>query len=144
MNNTIAINLSRLAITGAISHTTPLVVIKEIADAHSIVYDEQNMNRQRYLVRLINSINSTNVSIVREPYEMEDLRLIARFVNSNPRNWKRVPLTEAFDFLIQYTHIKKLCEVHSDFEYGPQTPEHPYRLNASVLYGICNAQNIEL
>ena len=34
------VSLSRLAITGAVTLSTPLVALKEIADAHSIVYDE--------------------------------------------------------------------------------------------------------
>ncbi len=134
--------LSRLAITGAIIQSTPLVVIKEIADSHSIKYEEENITNKRYLSHLINTINTKNVHMVKTPYDINDYRLIARFVNSKHK-WKRISLNNAFTFLMEYTHIKKLCEIHLDFEYGPQTPEHPYKLNASILYGICNANRID-
>ncbi len=136
------ISLSRLAITGAITHSTPLVVLSEIADAHSISYNHDRMNEPRYLVQLINTINSKSVNIVREPYTLDTYKLIARFVNSK-RQWKRNSLERAFNLLLEYTNINKLSNVHVGFKFGPQTPEHPDSLNACVLYGICKANRID-
>lgn len=136
------ISLSRLAITGAVTLSTPLVVLKEIADAHSIIVDENKSREPRYLADLINGINTKNVNMVREPYDMQDYKLIARYVNKHYQ-WKKSSLNEAFRLLLDYTKLEKLLEVHLGFKYGPQTPEHPDSLNACVLYGICKANRID-
>ena len=130
------ISLSRLAITGAVTSITPVIVLKEIADAHSIAYDDSKLIEPRYLADFINVINTKNVSIVKEPYDIRDYQAIARFVNKN-YSWKRKLLTQAFEFLIKYNNIENLSEVHLSFKYGPQTPDNPDSLNACVLYGIC-------
>jgi hypothetical protein len=136
------ISLSRLAITGAVTSTTPIIVLKEIADAHSISYDENKLNEVRYLADLINTINVKNVNTIKEPYDMRDYQLIARFVNKNYQ-WKRSPLIRAFNLLLEYTNLNKLSEVHIGFKYGNQTPETPDNLNACILYGICKANRID-
>lgn len=141
MNPINKISLSRLAITGAVSFSTPLVVLKEIADAHSISYEENKMNDMRYLSKFINHINGKNVSIVREPYDIKDYKLIARYVNKNC-TWKRESLMKAFNLLLEYAEIEKLTQIHTGFDYGLQTPDNPMKLNACVLYGICNANRI--
>lgn len=140
--NTSRISLSRLAITGTVSSSTPLIVLIEIADAHSINYDNDKLNDSKYLANLLNTINITNVNTVREPYDMRDYKLIARFVNKNFQ-WKKRSLIEAFDLLLDYTNINNLSAVHTNFDFGPQTPDNPKKLNACVLYGICKANRID-
>jgi len=136
------VTLSRLAITGTVTATTPSIVLTEIADAHSITYEENRLNEPRYLTDLINVINTKNVNIVKEPYDMGAYQYIARFVNKN-YEWKRSSLNVAFNKLLEYTNLNKLMEVHIDFKYGPQTPENPENLNACVLYGLCKANRID-
>ncbi len=141
-NNNGSVSLSRLAITGAVTLSTPMIVLKEIADAHSILYDENKMEGSRYLTNLIYSINTKNVNIVKEPYDMQNYKLIARFVNKD-YHWKKIQLKQAFDLLLEYTKLNRLSEVHIGFKYGPQTPECPDSLNSCVLYGICKANRID-
>lgn len=136
------ISLSRLAITGAVDSSTPSVVLTEIADAHSIVWEKNRMADPRYLAKLINTINTKNVNMVKEPYDMNDYKLIARFVNRNYQ-WKKGSLQTAFNLLQEYTDINKVSGVHIGFKFGPQTPEDPDSLNACVLYGICKANRID-
>lgn len=136
------VSLSRLAITGVVTLSTPLVVLKEIGDAHSIIYDETRMNGPKYLAHFINAINTKDVTMVREPYDMQEYRSIARYVNKHYQ-WKKIVLMQAFDMLLEYTKLEKLLEIHIDFKYGPQTPDHPDSLNACVLYGICKANRID-
>jgi len=137
-----SIYLTRLSITGGISLSTPVVVIKEIADAHAISYQEDKLNETKYITQLINSINTTNVNIIKEPYEMKDYKLMARFVNKNYQ-WKKSVLIQGFNFLLQYNNLDKIMEVNSGFKFGPQTPEHPDSLNACVLYAICKVNRID-
>ena len=136
------VSLSRLAITGAVDSSTPSVVLTEIADAHSIFWEPEQMNDPRYLAKLINTINTKNVNMVKEPYDMNDYKLIARFVNCHYQ-WKKGSLQTAFNLLLEYTNINKLSEVHVGFKFGPQTPENPDNLNACVLYGICKVNRID-
>lgn len=136
------ISLSRLAITGPVNLLTPNIVLTEIADAHGIRYDNDNMLNQKYLIQLINTINTTGVSTIRKPYDRKDYRLMARFVNRKEQQWKIGTLTQAFDFLMEYTKLNKIYQPCIGFTFGPQTPKNYTSLNASVLYGICVANRI--
>ena len=104
-----SIYLTRLSITGGISLSTPVVVIKEIADAHAISYQTDKLNETKYITQLINSINTTNVNIIKEPYEMKDYKLMARFVNKNYQ-WKKSVLIQGFNFLLQYNNLDKILK----------------------------------
>lgn len=134
-----SIYLTRLSITGGVTLSTPVVVLKEIADAHAISYYEENINDKKYLTQLINSINTTNVKAIKEPYDMKDYGAIARFVNKNYQ-WKKSVLLQAFDFLLSIPN--NLTNIYLNFDYGPQTPDHPNSLNACALYAICKANKI--
>lgn len=135
-------NLSRLAITGLVTPSTPMVVLEEICQAHSISVDMEQIREPRYLARLLNQINTKSVNVVKEPYTRTDYKLIAKFVNRNHR-WKEESLLKAFNLLLAYSDLNKLSEVHLDFNYGLQTHEEPENLNACVLYGICKVNRIE-
>ncbi len=135
--------LSRLVITDCVTPSTPLIVLKDISDAHAISYNEEELiENSRYVVRLINTINNTIVQTVKEPYDLADYKYIARFVNKH-YNWKKSTLDQAFSFVLQYRDKNKLIEPHINFKYGPQTPSNPDSLNVSVLYGICQANKIQ-
>ena len=141
MNNDL-ITLSRLKITGPVTLSTPLVVLKEIADAHLIRYDENRLSQNKYLIHIINTINSHEVKSVRSPYDMKDYEIIACFVN-NKVSWKKGPLLESFHLLLHYSKTENLTQIHVNFKYGRQTPSEPRLLNACVLYGICRANRLE-
>ena len=136
-----SISLSRLAITGVVTTNTPFVVLKEIADAHSINVDEYKIKDFEYLSKLINMINTKHVKVISQPYDINDYKLIARFVNCD-YEWDKKKLMYCFDILIQYMNLEKLKQPHHNFKYGQQTPIYPDNLNACVLYGICKANNI--
>lgn len=140
MNDTII--LSRLSITGPVDVSTPVIVIKEIADAHSIKYDETQLYNLIYFVKIINTINITKVKSIKKPYIMKDYKIIARFVNADV-NWRKSSLIKAFDFLMSFTNIKKLKEYYVDFKCELQTPDNTKVLNACILYGICKINNIK-
>jgi hypothetical protein len=136
------IKLSRLAITGLVTGSTPSIVLKEIADAHGIMWDDDKMNEPDYRIHFINSINTHKVNIIRIPYTDSDYKLIARFINHD-KKWRKGTLERAFDFLMEYTKIEKIQEVHKDFKYGLQTPENPENLNSCILYAICRVNRID-
>lgn len=136
------ISLSRLTITGSATLSTPLVVLKEIADAHLIKYDEKKLNEPRYLAYFVNTINSHEVKSIRAPYDMREYEIIARFVN-NDVGWKKTPLMQSFNLLMSYTQLDNLRKPHTIFQYGRQTPSQPDLLNACVLFGICRVNRID-
>ena len=142
MQHNTSINLSRLAITGAATLSTPIVVLKEIADAHAIEYDINKINQTKYLTYFVNIINTQNVNSIKQPYDMKEYRLIGRFINKD-QSMSRAQLMRCFDLLMEYTKIEKLTEPHINFKYGIQTPDEPDKLNACVLFGICKANRIE-
>jgi len=126
--------LNRLNITGDIDYYTPKIVLEEIADSFGI--------RRNYdIVLLKNKINKKlNNNKISNNYEnnSDSLRIIARYVNSQCKNWKRETLLKAFTILNNminknYTYIEEI---------GLQTPENIYSLNACVLYRLCNEYSI--
>ena len=133
--------LSRLLITGPVNKHTPLVVIIEIANAHGLRYDSSELYNPHYVDRLIEKINITHVPSVSQPFNKHSYSAIARFVNNNC-NWTRSSLMSAFHFLISFFHPDIISHINPSFEYGLQTPDSPYRLNACVLYGICKHYGI--
>ncbi len=134
--------LSRLAITGLVATSTPSVVLKEIAEAHNIDYDDNKFFESRYITKFVHEINTTNVKYINQPYGLEEYRSMARFVNKN-FEWKKVSLKQAFNLLIEYTDINKISSFHKNFKYGPQTPDHPDSLNACILYAICKINKLD-
>jgi hypothetical protein len=122
--------LNRLSITGEIDAYTPKIVLEEIADSFGI--------KKVYNVEFLKNKISKNLEknkIVRD-YENDknSLRIIARYINTHCKNWKRETLLKSFNYLKNYEYeIKEIKEK----EYGLQTPENIYNLNACVIYRIC-------
>lgn len=130
--------LSRLNLfEGIINEKTPNVVIYEVAHAHGInVSSEAATFNNKTLLKLI---AETPVEKVKPPYTSEMWRYLARYVNSHVNNWKNKQLKDAFLFLYQSPDLKHLCP---NFRIGEQTPEHPFSINACLLYKICLKYNI--
>lgn len=135
------IKLSRLDITGLVTAATPAVVLKEIADAHSINWDKTRINQSEYLVRMVETINRKKISQISTPFDIRDYEMIACFVNRHKR-WRRASLEQALYHMLQFKDIDKVRNIELGFTYGIQTPEEPTRLNACVLYAISRANRI--
>lgn len=137
------IELSRLQITGPISHQTPLVVLLEILDAHGISCDNSALSGEDLPFRLIREIK--RVQVVSVSYEGPDFYPhLARFVNSST-GWRTSNLEKAFIFLHNFFNQEDiLSKIPQDFEVGLQTPENPRKLNACILYAACLQLGVEL
>ena len=139
-------NLSRLLITGDINENTPLCVLIEIAEAHGISYDQNDIEDEIFAHYLIHAICKTTIISIKSPMNPEDLKYVARFVNKNT-SWSKNKLMESYIFLKKFMEgssdtIK--FEIPSDFKFGLQTPETPNSLNACVLCKICYNNKINL
>lgn len=130
--------LNRILITGEIDVYTPKIVLDEIADSLGLkkIYNtkiltnkiSKNLERNRIIKEYENDANS--------------LRLIARYINAHCKNWKRESLLKAFTYLknFNYRNIEMLEEIKN---FGLQTPENIYSLNACVIYRICKEFHIQ-
>ena len=127
--------LNRLNITGALNFNTPKIVLYEIADSLSIK-NENNPNR---LILKINKASNRNKIVENYEDDIASLRIIARYVNCNNKNWRRSLLLKAFKFLNSFEKDRK---VDKNFIYGIQTSEKPESLNACILYRLCRNYNI--
>jgi len=116
--------LSRLDITGEIDSNTPKIVLEEICKAHSI----------NSIYRITKS--KKNKILVSKDYSNNNLRIIAKYVNSECKNWRRSSLLKAFNFLQNIDSFTK-SQKRFTFTYGPQTHEDPESLNSCVLYRLC-------
>lgn len=137
------IQLSRLIITGPIDLMTPLVVLKEIAMCHNIQVSEGNWGSLVYIYELIEKIMTTEIYVISESYgeNMQMMKHIANFVNPKVK-WTKETLIKAFNFLRCFMDKNELPV--DDFEFGEQDPDHPYRLNACILYGLCRKYGIQV
>lgn len=147
--------LSRLLITGRIHENVPIVVLKEIADSHGILFDSWdddigdndigNMgNDFRNIRKLVDEINSHDVVGVIKPYKNHDYQYIARFIN-NSCDWPLHSLLEAFSFIQHYMSMGKNGHLElprENFSWGRQTPQCPRSYNACLLYRLCLQEKI--
>lgn len=135
----VLVPLSRLDITGPLYDYTPLCVLIEIADAHGIFYEPDDLERAGFAKQLIQSINQTPVSEIdrREEYKMNDLKYMARFVNKYIQ-WPASKLFSAYQFLSQFRNSEDpLALIPNPFISGAQTPTLIDSINACILYKIC-------
>lgn len=135
--------LSRLSITGEINFNTPLCVLLEIAGAHGIKYEDDNIKRTD-IPLLIDKIYKTDIPSVSSNKTGKDWSYIARFVNKNI-NWSKSTLIEAYNFLISFcTEDDVLNKIPSKYNYGLQTMEDTHSINACILYKICKYHDLKL
>lgn len=134
------IALSRLAITGKLNESTPIIVLQEIADAHGISYNINYFSDESYIRQTIQEIHRHKVVTVQPPYTTEHYRYIARFINPKS-SWHIQTLNIAFLFIQRY--MGEYYEIPLELDQlGPQTPEHPQSLNACILYKLCRYYQI--
>lgn len=133
--------LNRLLITGNINFTAPLCVLIEIADAHGVIYTDEDIKRTNIAHILINSISKAYTPTINDieskDLTIEELQHIARFINKNSK-WTKDSLIDAYNFLINFMNYEDpLINIPNDFIVGLQTPENPRMINACVLYKTC-------
>lgn len=135
--------LNRLNICGEINSNTPQCVLEEICTASSIKYNITNES-PIYINKIINKIYSHPGEYISENYEnnVADLRVIARFINAEHREWRRETLIKAYSFLTCFED-ENVCKMKRiKFDFGPQTSFSPRSLNCCVLYKICKTLKI--
>jgi hypothetical protein len=134
------IALSRLAITGKLNDTTPIIVLQEIAEAHGMRYPTDQFTDETSIRHTIDYIHQYRVATVRPPYRYEQYRYIARFVNPKC-DWTTESLIDAFTFLQRYMGETVDLPIGS-WTSGPQTPQNRQSLNACLLYKLCRHYGI--
>lgn len=130
--------LSRLLITGPIDYNTPICVLKEIADAHGIKYNNLYCNDPDFVNHIIDFINKTTVpKINADNKDITHWQYMARFVNKDC-NWVQTKLLQAYNFLLKFINDEDpLKIIPNNFILGLQTPEQPYNINTCILYKTC-------
>jgi hypothetical protein len=128
---------NRLTITGDIDCYTPKIVLEEIVDSLGIKCDSLS-NTSNVLTKINKNLYKNKIV---KDYEKDtnSLRIIARYVNTHSKNWKRDSLLKAFHFLSNI----QLNELPIDIQiFGLQTPDNIYSLNACILYRLCKDSSI--
>lgn len=143
------VDVSRLNIVKKVDMNTPLCVLEEILDAHRIGH-EKGVIRENYrqdLVNYIHKIPPITIEYPIETVEMQKLRILTAYVNTDRGlQWTKTKLFEALHFLQTFEKSFKidLSIIDPKFESGLQTPDKPHKLNACVLYRICQEHNLSL
>jgi hypothetical protein len=147
VNKNELIKLNRLLITGNLNEYTPLCVLLEIADAHGIKYEIDDIKNNKFPIWIISSIINTDFNAINlslNDLSLNDLTKIGRFVN-NRCNWTKRKLIIAFNFLMDFINIDDpLKRIEKEYIIGSQTPENPNSINACILYKICKFHKINL
>ena len=135
--------LSILLVTGELDRCTPLCVLEEIANAHSIHFDCRYTDIATYHERMVGVINSSKVCCVSYPYTNKELKNIARFINPNCK-WAEDKLIESYNFITRFECKEFTAGLTvSNYSIGLQTPDNPHSLNSSCLYALCRHRNIK-
>ena len=137
--------LSRLSITGNITENVPLCIISEIADAHGINYNIENLSDEKYFRSVIETINNEkNINYVTFPINnTEEWGFLARFINKST-SWPQNLLLKAYEYLSSFMIGDVMCRIPSDFIAGIQNPDNIYLINPCILYKACKESNINL
>ena len=126
--------LSRLEITGEL-YDPPNCVIVEIAEAHGIPLDLENLRLSSYRSMVLTTIRNRATPDVRYSTVQEKVR----FVNADPcLRWRNSQIQKAVDYLFSFRDAPdKLAFVGSNFIVGKQTPTNHTLTNYCMLYRIC-------
>lgn len=136
--------LSRLNIVKKVDMNTPLCVLEDILDAHRVGH-QKGVVRQNYRKELINYIHKLSPILIEAPVEMQKLRILTAYINTDRGLlWTGENLFEALRFLQKFekSTTVDLTDIKIDFEWGPQTPDNTQKLNACILYRICQEQEL--
>jgi hypothetical protein len=134
--------LSKLKLINLVDFSTPHDVLIDVAYSHNILYDEENLNNPYYMRDLITRINTTKITKVKYPYDndnmfnLHDIPKISRYVNGE--NLTIENLSIAFNYLANIIPTQNfILSLTPNFEFGKPTNSQPLKLNASVLYYLC-------
>lgn len=137
--------LDRRLVTGRINTNTPLCVLREIAQCHSIDYPAHLETRSNFQYKLLCNIDTvTPPSIPKELSEWttKDLAKIAKFVNPDTTlTWTKKDLIIAYQFLSKYFDDQ---ELPASVTLGQQRPDKLDSINCCVLYRVLSHHRIEL
>lgn len=138
--------LSRLNITGKVNKNTPLCVLVEICNAHGIKINNEYIHNEKYIDKIIETINEDDVPEIKMPYSKADYPKIARFINESCK-WDEASLIESFKFLTESSN-KKVHDFLNDIDFtisgfGSQTPEAKYNINKCLMYSILKKSNVD-
>ena len=131
---------SRLDIVQKVDLSTPLCVLEEILDAHGVRHPKGRI-AQEHRQKLLDYIDELPPIRLRKPLHSKELRVMATFINAERElRWTRETLYKAFARLTWFSKPEKVdwTTIPRDFECGLQTPDHPEKFNACVLYRLCN------
>ena len=131
--------INRLKIVREVNGHTPRIVLEEICLCSGIKFGEESVEKT------LNKIRKYSCQTIAKEYEndKESLRIIARYVNPNCKNWKKLSLLKSFLFL-QSFEDENLVYEDSLFSSGLQTPENTKCLNACILYKLCKKFSINV
>jgi hypothetical protein len=137
--------LNRINIAGNITEDTPICVILEIAESLYLNYDVKKINYPEYIYSIISTIKGCNEHFIIKNinYTLEELSLIAKFINSDINIvWRRSKLLQAFDHLLKYKNNNVPEIPTGEWKIGPQTMLDPISYNACILYKIISYYGI--
>lgn len=123
---------SRLELVPHLDHTTPNIVLREIAESHNIPFVVSEN------VKLFVQEIENNPIVSQDEFEQ-----MARYVNPH-EEWNIDRLRDAYDFLLTWEKNRPRRIPESNFLCGPQTNHDPEKLNACVLYAICIRYGVPL
>lgn len=146
-----SITLSRLGLIGHIGNDTPGVVVREIAAAHGINYDNSRTD-YLYHCQMIKQILRTKVPAIKLPYDRSDLIKIACFISPhisintwpeiNPRIKSEYTLLQAFNRYLGFRNKQYEFSLH--IQYGEMSSSDIYLYDACLLYKYCHMRQLRM
>jgi len=137
--------LSRLNIVSKVDMDTPLCVLEEILDAHRVGH-QKGVIRENYRMEILNYIDKLQSIVVQPPFGLSQLRILTAYINTDKKLlWTKKKLFESLQFLQKFdkSSTVNLDMIDPDFEWGAQTPDNPNKLNACVLFKICQENGLQ-
>lgn len=124
-----------------INKSTPLVVINGLADAYNIEGDLLLDDNEETITQLVDTINTTSISVPTKGWNNEIYGLVAQFVNLDSRQiWRKDRLLIAYQDILNFN----VANISRPFRFSHRCNKYPTSLDPVACYLICRHHQITL
>ena len=143
--------ISRIKLIGGVDLTTPVGVIDELCKFYHIDVDARSLNNLIYRSKVITTllIQDSKISKPSPPYNLNDMRNIATYLNYKDIEWRAEDILASYQFLnaadkhLGRQDINKIKGLISNRTYGEIKPKS-VTLDYLTIYSMSKRLNIRL
>lgn len=126
----------------------PTCVLEEILMGHGLKYSRKGLENFKYRKDMVQYIESFEPMYMKYPFELEDYRILAAYINCKEEEWTKSILEISYAFIqnfnqdrnISLEDVIKMLNADHTFDripFGPMNATNPISMDACILYRLC-------